>query len=56
MNDLGLKSLADLPALKEMQSEEFALGDEAPDAAGQNMQESPGIGTMQLQELTTVTL
>ena len=53
LNDLGLKSLADLPALRETQSEEFALGEDAPDAAGQNMQESPGIGTMQLQEELT---
>ena len=45
LNDLGLKSLAELPNLKEAPSEEFELGDENPEA-----QESPGIGSMQLQE------
>lgn len=45
LNDLGLKSLAELPNLTETASEEFALGDENPSG-----QESPGTGTMQLQE------
>ena len=45
LNDLGLKSLAELPNLKEAPSEEFELGDENPEA-----QESPVIGSMQLQE------
>ena len=45
LNDLGLKSLAELPNLTETTSEEFALGDENPSG-----QESPGAGTMQLQE------
>ena len=45
LNDLGLKSLAELPNLTEPVNEEFALGDENP-----SEQESPGDGTMQLQE------
>lgn len=45
LTDLGIRSLAELPNLAATAPEEFALGDENPEA-----QESPGIGSMQLQE------